>query len=218
MIKLLTKQDFLDKTTLMSKQGTTNYWKNINYSINKRLQYHLAVVEILKSYRDNFDPNDILEIGSMGLQIVQDSDTLDQSNNRFSFSGKVSTYDLDISEVPINIKQYKIIIALRVLHWVPSERQRKTLLDLLSHSDIGIIIAVPRKSKKHINGMNYDDLVNIMGFHPIIYIPFKFTPVYFFNQKFQSDINLQNVIKLNAIYILPIQQYIVRIIRFFFRK
>ena len=199
-LKLIDKESFHSTGNNLSKNRITNYWDNINFSREKRLEYHLAVIEILKSFQSKLNPSDVLEIGSMGVQVVENSDTLDHPNNRFSYIPRELTYSIDLLETPYQIREYSIIIALRVLHWIDSKEQYIVINELLSHTKTALIIVVPRKTKQHPNGLNYDKLVEIVGFHPSVYIPFAFAPLYFFDLTNKSIINLENVIPMKTTY------------------
>ncbi len=91
-------------------------------SASLRWGYHHRALEIIKSMELSH-PSKVLEMGTMGAQLVHGSHTLDYD---WDFVGKQTTHyhDARIVPWPISDKQYDLFVALRVFHHLrPSVEQ-----------------------------------------------------------------------------------------------
>lgn len=107
-----------------------------------RWDYHRQAAELVQELNPAA-PSRVLEIGTMGVQVVRGSDTLDYGE-RWDFPGKEPTFlhDARTTPWPMNDKSYDIVLALRVFqHLVPV--QRECLVECLR---VGrhVILVVPR--------------------------------------------------------------------------
>lgn len=110
-----------------------------------RWSYYRKVIEIIDNIKIS-QPDEVLEIGTVGLQVVPGSHTLDQGGNQWNYKNKSQTYTHDIKEIPWPlVKKYKVIVALRVWHYLATQQEAafieaKRLCDHL-------ILVVPRQSR-----------------------------------------------------------------------
>ena len=112
--------NFLTKEKYMSlvKQYEGGHWTPA--TIDQRWEYHSRVIELVKSLNISRSAS-ILEMGTMGISCVENSDTIDYLD-RWDFPGKKPTYIHDARLVPWPIvdKKYEVFIALRVFqHLTP---------------------------------------------------------------------------------------------------
>jgi hypothetical protein len=126
-----------------------------------RWEYHQKAIDIVRAMGlDN--PEQILEMGTMGASLVVGSQTIDYAE-RWDYPGKKSTYlhDARVLPWPIANNQYKIFIALRVFqHLAPYQeacfREARRIAQR-------IILVVPDTYQNSVTpsskGVSYDDLV-----------------------------------------------------------
>jgi len=96
------------------------YWQ----SYLLRWYYHKQVIDILKRSNTN-NPKKVLELGTMGVTIVTNSDTMDY-DEKFNFPDMKPTYPHDARSLPwpIEDKQYEWFVALRVFqHLYPFQKE-----------------------------------------------------------------------------------------------
>jgi len=106
-IKFITFDEYREK----AKKDTQ--WK----SYDKRWIYHALAIDILKDLNIK-KSSDVLEIGSLGINIVSGSDTMDWTGSGWENAGYPVKYDMDARNTPwpIDDKQYLVVVALRVFH------------------------------------------------------------------------------------------------------
>lgn len=115
MIRFLTEKEFFSK----AEEVGTEHWK----FLDARWYYHRQALEIVKQLKI-INPENVLEMGTVGMQLVHGSHTLDFDGG-WDFPGKNPTYNHNglIIPWPIKDKQYDIFIALRVFqHLQPNQR------------------------------------------------------------------------------------------------
>ena len=110
--------------------------------LDKRWDYHQKAIDILKTLAIE-TPADVLEMGTMGVQLVKGSDTLDYAE-RWNFAGKAPTYLHDGRSIPwpIPAKRYRAFIALRVFQYL-IPRQKEAFEEAKRIAD-NVILVVPR--------------------------------------------------------------------------
>ena len=88
----------------------------VHEELDLRWIYHSRVIEILQEAAIS-SPDRILEVGTMGTQLVTGSHSLD-FDEKWNFEGNNPTYWHDLRKVPWPIpdKQYDWVVAMRVFH------------------------------------------------------------------------------------------------------
>lgn len=111
------------------------HWKNYKH----RWSYHRAAIDILRLFADPAKST-ILEMGTMGVQLVKNSDTIDYPGKWTTFN---PTFRHDAKELPWPIEDdtYDFFISLRVYHHL-FPRQRECFLEAKRIAK-NIIIVVP---------------------------------------------------------------------------
>ena len=117
-----------------------NHWSS--QPLEKRWDYHQKAIDILKTLAIE-TPADVLEMGTMGVQLVKGSDTLDYAE-RWNYTGKAPTYLHDGRSIPwpIPAKRYKAFIALRVFQYL-IPRQKEAFEEAKRIAE-NVILVVPR--------------------------------------------------------------------------
>ncbi len=110
--------NFVTEEEIASAHSLTNeggYWK----SYKGRWKYHKATIDIISKNFRTSAPEKILEIGTMGVQTVKGSNTMDFAE-KFNFKNKeqLTTVMHDARQIPWPLadKSYDCIVALRVFH------------------------------------------------------------------------------------------------------
>ncbi len=198
-IKFLSKEEYIKHV----KDLEDGHWTKDTISI--RWDYHYRAIELIKAIEVN-NPKKVLEMGTMGVSCVKDSNTIDYVE-RWDFKGKDPTYthDARIFPWPIEDKIYDVFVALRVFqHLVPFQPQaiheafrisKKVLIVIPEHYDNPIL--------PNAKGITYKDLVSILkGVHPNVYLPTSFGSLFYWDTENPSYLNLEaimNNIKLFTI-------------------
>jgi hypothetical protein len=134
-VRFLTLEEF----AAIAKANPGPHWAGWQ----SRWQYHCRAVEIAQTLRLS-GPSSVLEIGTMGAQIVHGSDTMDFGDVAvWDFRGRKATIWHDARETPWPMadRRYELLIALRVYqHLVPA--QEAAFREALRVAD-NVIIAVP---------------------------------------------------------------------------
>ena len=99
-----------------------NHWTQ-EYKL-ARWSYHAHTISILKRLKLK-KSSEVLEIGTMGAQIVRDSHTLDFPTHSDWEITKHNTFHHDARNIPWPVnKKYKVIVALRVFqHLTPKQQE-----------------------------------------------------------------------------------------------
>ncbi|THF64139.1 hypothetical protein [Pseudothauera rhizosphaerae] len=132
---LLSKEEFFRKATEIGG----GHWNS--QPLDLRWNYHCSAIEIVRKIGIS-KPQEVLEIGTVGLQIVKGSDTLDQ-DKYWNYPGKNPTFMHDARNTPWPVQNaYKIIIALRVFQYLApyQEQAFNEARRLCRH----LILVVPR--------------------------------------------------------------------------
>jgi hypothetical protein len=105
-MNFLTYEDFRDRA-----EGRMRPSK-----VDRRWSYHAAVIEIIKN-SETVNPEKVLEMGTMGFQLVVGSHTIDYDGEKNTI-GFRPTYLHDARQIPwpIENRRYEWFVALRVLH------------------------------------------------------------------------------------------------------
>jgi hypothetical protein len=140
-INFLTKEQFFE----IAEKISGNHWKHLE----GRWYYHNKAIETLKCLDINL-PENVLEMGTVGMQLVENSHTID-FDEHWNFPGKNPTYNHNakITPWPIENKKYDVFVALRVFqHLQP--KQKEAFLEakrIAKH----IILCIPIKSNDDIS-------------------------------------------------------------------
>ncbi len=130
-------------------------------SAGSRWNYHMAAMALAKTLGLR-SPKDVLEAGTMGVTIVNGSDTMDYeaaaNNADWHIPGYDPTilHDMRSCPWPIENKQYRLFVALRVFHHLKPD-QEDCFREARRISDC-MIIVVP-SSAVHSRGIDRDEFV-----------------------------------------------------------
>ncbi len=183
-VNFITKKEFYETS---AKIGTA-HWQCLDY----RWDYHKKAIEILKTIDIN-SPSEVLEMGTMGINLVKGSHVIDYDKN-WVYENKQATYwhDARIFPWPIKDKQYKVFVALRVFqHLVP--KQKEAFIEAKRISE-HIIICVDEKYnvKEHpeSQGISLNQFIEWNnGIYPTKVIPSKMGTIYYWNLNCSNDNN-----------------------------
>jgi len=131
-------------------------------SAGSRWEYHKLAGDWAKTLKID-SPDKVLELGTMGMTIVNDSHTLDYdaaANNKDWFIDGYNptiTHDLRVTPWPIPDQEYDLLIALRVFHHV-KPMQKECFLEAKRIAK-SFILVVPA-ADIHPRGISRDDLVS----------------------------------------------------------
>lgn len=172
-------------------------------TIDQRWEYHSRVVELVKSLNIS-SPSSVLEMGTMGISCVDNSDTIDYLE-RWDFPGKEPTYvhDSRVTPWPIKDKQYEVFIALRVFqHLTPSQKEATKEAMRIARK---VIIAVPdfykNKEIAGSKGITYSEFVDFLGgIHPTLYFSTRDEYIYYWDVENPSTLNLEAVMRQTRFY------------------
>lgn len=153
----LTRQQFVELVSAL-KQINPDHWGN---DIGKpgqpasldRWSYHRKTIEILKS----LNPTKVLEAGTMGIPVVQGSDTIDLDlpdyGWRLTYAPSYN-HDLSVIPWPIETKSYDVFIALRVFHHLDNEAACLHEMERIAQH---IILAQPEDSARRYEAIRQPD-------------------------------------------------------------
>lgn len=164
-----------------------------------RWDYHFRTIELVKSLNLP-DASKILEMGTMGVQCVKNSKTIDYAEH-WDFPGKHPDYLHDARQIPwpIEDKEFELFIALRVFqHLAP--KQEECFKEAMRISKK--IVLVVSEDYQHASlsdskGISYKEFVDFFkGVHPNIYVPrTSMGSFYYWDLEKPSLINLENIMK-----------------------
>lgn len=132
--------NYLDKEKFykLANSIKSGHWKS--QPLELRWSYHSRALEVLKSIGIE-KPSDVLEIGTVGVQLIANSDTLDQ-DIYWNYEGKEPTFTHDARDIPWPIqRKYKAIVALRVFQYLVP-KQKEAFLEAKRLTE-NLIIVVP---------------------------------------------------------------------------
>lgn len=177
-ISYLSKRKFEKQSSLLSGAHWTKLLSK------KRWDYHEEAIRVLKRIRPR-SAEKILEIGTVGINLIDGSHTLDY--NEFSegwdFPGKNPDifHDARSTPWPIASKQYDVVVALRVFqHLVPN--QGGALLEAMRIAN-NVIVVVPENYENPVlpsaRGISYSQFVDFLGgTHPNFFKRTQFGDLY----------------------------------------
>ncbi len=112
-------------------------------SYRSRWQYHDRAVEVVRELGIGA-PEEVLEIGPYGAQLVQGSHVMDLPDGDWNHDGRVRyRHDARILPWPVPDGFYRLVVALRVWHHL-YPRQRECFMEALRISD-HVLIVCPEK-------------------------------------------------------------------------
>jgi len=169
---------------LLSLENPNSHWQT--QPLEKRWEYHQKTIELVKKIGVS-SPEEVLEMGTMGAQIVKNSCTIDYSEN-WEFKGKNPDYmhDARITPWPIETRKFKLFIALRVFqHITPSQKEAfQEAKRIAKH----VIISVPEtysvaiKELENSKGIRKEEFIAWNnGIEPDLEIPTKMGTLYYWN-------------------------------------
>lgn len=156
IIQFLTKENFFRA----AEHNDSKHWKT--QPLENRWEYHEKSIEILSKLKIN-NPNEILEIGTVGIQLLPESESMD-IEGYWNYEGKNPTYLHDARKFPWPPqKKYKAIVALRVFQYL-APYQEIAFKEARRLSD-NLIIVVPKnreyvpKGMEDTKGITYDEFL-----------------------------------------------------------
>lgn len=164
-------------------QNKGGHWST--QPIHKRWDYHQKAIDIIKGL-NIFSPENILEMGTMGAQLVKGSHTLDYME-KWDFIGKSPTYIHDARTFPWPVadKNYELFIALRVFqHLAPVQKEAFLEAKRIAKR---LILAVPVKYSTQLKrvqsaGITQEQFVDWNdGVKPNLVIPTLMCPLYYWD-------------------------------------
>lgn len=147
----LTQQEYINNA---KELGGGTHWSNFD----ARWDYHNKAINVLKE--NGVDKHSkILEIGTMGIQLVLDSDVLDIETKKWKHNGKSPTFLHDATQIPWPVEpKYDWAIAMRVIQHVP--RYQQSIFNEMKRVAKNVLIIVPEKYKDN-GGITLDDFVSM---------------------------------------------------------
>jgi SAM-dependent methyltransferase len=144
----------------------TKKYKCINWDhAEQRWRYHKKAVDMLIKMK----PNTILEAGSLGIKLCEQSETIDYSESGWE-SFYTPTYDHDLKELPWPVKTYDVFVALRVFHHLTDKPHE--YLDEMKRISKQAMIAVDEKAYKIYRNALKPDIEIKLGGTIILYYGF----------------------------------------------
>lgn len=178
MVGYLSFEEYAERTR---KLGGKHWNPRI---LERRWDYHRKALEILKEIGPD-RPKDVLEMGTMGITLVNGSDTIDYAD-AWNFEGKSPTYvhDARMLPWPMRDRQYEVFVALRVFqHLVP--KQAECLGEALRVARKVIIVVPPIYSHPklvHSRGIGYTEFLRMRnGIHPNRYLSTDLGDLYYWD-------------------------------------
>lgn len=194
-MRFLTHDEYFSMVNEFNEKSK-GHWST---ATNDRWDYFGRVVNLIKELKLS-DPSKILEMGTVGITCVKDTDTIDFADN-WDFPGKMPTYLHDARQLPwpIENKRYDLFIALRVYqHLAPM--QRECIREAMRIAK-KVIIVVPSSYQlpdlfPNSKGMTYADFVNYLdGVHPNLYTPTLVGNLYYWDTEKPSFFNIQGIME-----------------------
>lgn len=138
-IKCVEWDDYVKQVREMDYLNNGN-WNNYK----QRWQYHDVAIQIIKGMGLT-SSKQVLELGSLGVQLVKGSDTMDYANKRWNGESFSPTILHDVRHIPwpIQTNSYQLFIALRVFQHLP-DCQKEAFREALRISQ-KVLIVVPTK-------------------------------------------------------------------------
>jgi len=169
-------QEWLNKNPLDKNGNVVGYWKDAK----DRWIYYSRISEIISHASP--DGGRVLELGSMGMPVVQDADLMDYDRHLSYYETGKPEYLHDVRNIPwpVETKKYDWFIALRVFHHLwPVQREcfeeaRRISRNLVLvipeklRADGGIVI-LPEQLRKWNDGVR-PDIIEPAGRFGYIYV------------------------------------------------
>ncbi|WP_445730825.1 hypothetical protein [Mariniflexile sp.] len=192
-MNFLSKEEYVSYVNSLLEDG---HWTKD--TISNRWDYHYRAIELIRATKVS-NSKKILEMGTMGISCVKDSDTIDY-DERWDFNGKNPTYLHDARQIPwpIENKKYDVFVALRVFqHLVPTQSEAIKEAFRIAKK---VLMVIPEDYDNPIlpnaKGITYEDSVGILdGIHPNVYIPMAFGSLFFWDTENPSCLNIKSVMK-----------------------
>ena len=166
-VDYLSKKEFIERTASLEGEHWTQLLRD------QRWDYHEHAIRILRKKIRPIYPETVLEIGTVGINLVKGSHTLDFSefDGGWSFPGNNPEIFHDARTVPwpIASKEYEVVVALRVFqHLAPN--QKGAFLEALRVAH-HVILVVPETYMNPVlpsaEGISYSQFVEFLGgIHP----------------------------------------------------
>lgn len=167
--------------------------------IEGRWDYHARTINLVKELNLK-DASKILEMGTMGMQCIKNSKTIDYAE-RWDFPGKNPDYLHDARHIPwpIRDKEYDLFIALRVFQHL-SPNQEECVNEAMRIANKIIIVTSEYYNTPLFpdsKGITYNDFFDYFkGIHPNLYIPdTAHGSLFYWDLEKPSYFNLEKVMK-----------------------
>lgn len=172
-------QQWLDKNPLDKNGNVVGYWKDAK----DRWVYYSRISEIISQASPNGGA--VLELGSMGMPVVQDSDLMDYDRHLSYYDRGAVDYLHDVRNIPwpVQTKKYDWFIALRVFHHLwPVQRECFEEARRISRNLVlvipeklnpeGGVVILPEQLREWNNGVR-PDIIEPAGRFGYIYVWFE---------------------------------------------
>lgn len=187
-VSYLSKEEY----TAITKRLQGGHWTP--GTVENRWDYHSKTIELIKKFNIK-NASDVLEMGTMGVRCVNNSDTIDYTE-RWGFEGKSPTYVHDARAIPwpIKDKQYEVFVALRVFqHLTPN--QKECVKEAMRVAKKVIIVVPPNYNVKKLpesRGITYKNFVQFLdGIHPNHFVQTASGQLYYWDTQIPSKKNLE---------------------------
>lgn len=196
------KLEFLTYEDLrkLLQNNPNGHWKS--QPLDRRWDYHSKAIELIKKLEIT-RPDQVLEMGTMGAQIVKGSHTLDYAES-WDYKGKNPTYlhDGRIIPWPVPSGKYRVFVALRVFQYLDSV-QKEAFLEARRIADHAIIsvptpTATPYRNSQTISKARFTEWND--GREPDLEIPTALGSIYYwdFAKHRTEDITLGRLRSIGA--------------------
>lgn len=180
-MNILTKEKFFNQIENYANSDVL-YWKRNLNRAKKRWAYYEPTIQICK----NLNPKTVLEAGTMGIKIFEESEVID-----YKYTSKYEpidcTYLHNMKEFPWPIdKTYDLFIATRVFQHLL--HKQKECFQEAKRISRNILLAIPIKKETNIPKkiISMDEVIDWNnGIKPtkIIAVPYDNTKVVFWNEE-----------------------------------
>lgn len=154
----LTKEKYIELT----KGYLSKNWERAR----QRWPYHQYVRDLLM----RIDPQTILEAGSMGVKLCEESETIDYSESGWK-KFYTPTYDHDLHILPWPVGEYDVFVALRVFHHLIDKP--KDYIDEMQRISDYAIIALNEQAYKIYRKARKPDIEKMIGQTFILHYGFR---------------------------------------------
>lgn len=158
--------NYLDKETYLAKvKDARKLYKGTNWN-SSRWHYHGVTVELAKKVEIS-KPSDVLELGSLGVQFIEGSDTMDYDKH-WNLEGWQPTIQHDARDIPWPIMkgEYKLFIASRV--WQHLGDKQEAAFHEAKRIAENLLLVIPLVYGKG-GAVSLDQIVEWNGGNPVVY-------------------------------------------------